>query len=811
MKRINSIIASAAAVMFAAVSCVPVINPEPEPQEETKEISFRTANSLTKTTIEVNGEDIAITWNNTDNSFVHLFENGSEGSKAKISITDNGAGAEMSASFSGLGVSLSGFTYSAIIAGHYADGIATVPAVQYPAATSFDPAADILIGSSSKKNIRPSSVEMKFARAVAISRLELSGLVPGEKVEMIEICATNNIAGPLKKLVNNEFAGYAEEGSNKITLEFSENNTVSSEGKFIAYFTSRAVKPGTFAVNVVTDNTIYFKESPADKAAALKFNFDKLRNIKVDLGAQSLPEQRYELVTSAPSNWEGTYVIANNCMAGSARILNAGDKGNGYAKDVTVTNFGGRLMIAANDAIDACSWDISNSGKTENGATLWNVKTGSAGIFFGLIGGNIKYLYDKNGITTDNNNYTGTILNRTYYYHMFAYDNGVQMTSFNGKDRTYLGYSGNAFSYSSDQTSRVYLFRYNDSGRQSQILAYDNETVHWTIADDKYRIGGTYEGQPFSSSSKYQPDLLTFTSSDTSVATVDNEGKITILKQGTVTITATAANTAEFRGASASYQIVISEPYYQRVTNAGDITNGDKYIIVSKTEILGIKGYHAFNASDEETYDYDINTLSNIFSNPVYDNGDRIKSLDAINANQVIIDKGFFSTIASLVGLNGGYTIKPVSVDKYMYCDLTATTEVAGQSVIIPEYKIAFSDVNLEGLSLTQIGSWFNKIATIPHSITFAEDGTASIRSAVSKNSAIGADLYYSKITRRYSYVNMMILDNFESIAELVAYIGQDSEYAWLLNIISYIGQNASISDLVDYFAADLYIYKYIE
>ena len=72
-----------------------------------------------------------------------------------------------------------------------------------------------------------------------------------------------------------------------------------------------------------------------------------------------------------------------------------------------------------------------------------------------------------------------------------------------------------------------------------------------------------------------------------------------------------------------------------------------------------------------------------------------------------------------------------------------------------------------------------------------------------------GADLRY--LIDRYAYVNMSILNNFESTAELMEYLSKDTQYAWLTSLISGIAKNVSLSDLVDYISADMFIYKYVE
>lgn len=53
---------------------------------------------------------------------------------------------------------------------------------------------------------------------------------------------------------------------------------------------------------------------------------------------------------------------------------------------------------------------------------------------------------------------------------------------------------------------------------------------------------------------------LTWTSSDESVATVDEQGHVTLVGAGTTTITATFAGNEEYKPGSAAYSLTVSEP-----------------------------------------------------------------------------------------------------------------------------------------------------------------------------------------------------------------------------------------------------------
>lgn len=82
---------------------------------------------------------------------------------------------------------------------------------------------------------------------------------------------------------------------------------------------------------------------------------------------------------------------------------------------------------------------------------------------------------------------------------------------------------------------------------------------------------------------------VTYSSSDQSVATVDNNGSLTVLAVGTTVITATAAGTSQYLETSASYTLKVTAPltgnekYYEKVTEAPADWTG-KYLLVCDTK-----------------------------------------------------------------------------------------------------------------------------------------------------------------------------------------------------------------------------------
>lgn len=81
---------------------------------------------------------------------------------------------------------------------------------------------------------------------------------------------------------------------------------------------------------------------------------------------------------------------------------------------------------------------------------------------------------------------------------------------------------------------------------------------------------------------------VTYTSSNTEVATVDDNGVVTILSTGDTTITATAVEDDTYQEASASYTLTVTpkpvetDGTYTLLTNLADLKVGDKIVIAAK-------------------------------------------------------------------------------------------------------------------------------------------------------------------------------------------------------------------------------------
>lgn len=330
--------------------------------------------------------------------------------------------------------------------------------------------------------------------------------------------------------------------------------------------------------------------------------------------------------------------------------------------------------------------------------------------------------------------------------------------------------------------------------RITPTLSFASSSLEWVIKTGGKEYGKAYDGARLNAKNYAS---IEYSSSNEKIATVDNTGKVTPVSEGRVTITATAVESMKYLGATASYDIIITTPCYRRIKSTAELTAKDKYIIVSKVKeglLFSTTNYYAFNAANTGSYAAKVS---------VTDNGEKIVANETTDSYQVTLDKDILSKLDILnLFAKDSYTITPAAVGKNMYSNLT-TSSILGQDVPIPSYEIAFGT-----FSIIDISTW-GDIMTMPHTIKFDENGIVSIRS--SRFNVVGADLVYSRLNNKYSYIDLEMFDNFESVAELLAYFGQDTQYAWLINIIKALGENVSVRDIMNYFSGELYLFKYID
>ena len=200
-----------------------------------------------------------------------------------------------------------------------------LPSTQAPTATSFGPAADILVSKpiTGQKN-RPEELNLQFARVVAIGKMAITNLNSTENVQKVTFTATGKtVTGRSKINMTNASGaeyGYSNYGVDNVVLDYSDKE-IDANG-MTAYFTCWPFKLAagdTFSVEVETENYTFTKniKLAADKSLAFKVgeasefsvNFDGIKGVKKSVDVTYAKLTFDEISSVAGSSW-GAYTKA---------------------------------------------------------------------------------------------------------------------------------------------------------------------------------------------------------------------------------------------------------------------------------------------------------------------------------------------------------------------------------------------------------------------------------------------------------------------------------------------------------------------
>ena len=263
----------------------------------------------------------------------------------------------------------------------------------------------------------------------------------------------------------------------------------------------------------------------------------------------------YELLTSEPSDWSGSYLLVST----DKKYLFNGENGNSGSGMGGYPGMGGGSSSSNRVSLSDTDFEgnvITNSAFSQYAFTI--TKSGSS--YYFKKGSNYYYCsYSSNsstGIvtTTSQSNAAWTLEG------MATGTGGFKFYQVENNQNQYIYYkeSENTFKFGqSGKNTGILLYKYSETTpvqptRQDQFLSFNNSVVDWVIGSG-YAVGGTYDPQAVTGAST----PVTYTSSNASVATVSGN-RITIVGTGTTTITATAAASDSYNEGSAQYTLSIT-------------------------------------------------------------------------------------------------------------------------------------------------------------------------------------------------------------------------------------------------------------
>lgn len=296
----------------------------------------------------------------------------------------------------------------------------------------------------------------------------------------------------------------------------------------------------------------------------------------------------------------GMYVIVNN---GKALQNNSGAFG---AVDVEVAGDHSTVTFADNVNLDNLVWTwTSSSLKPEYGE--YTVTNGT------------DYLYVSGDYNSGYDAYIGDYGSTDVKYVVWRYKSS-QVQNGSSNAQRYLTYD-NGWAVPKASSHDTYLFEYVDP-RPKQTLSFENTTPQIDLASTS----------TFKQEVKGAETNVTYTISATpsDAATINaSTGEVTATKRGTAVVTASAAATKDFQGATASYTLSIingAEKYYVKVT--GNTIPQGTYLVVAYSS--GSKKYYAFNANADSDNRLQVSP----------DDNDKILSDATTDAAAIVVTEG---------------------------------------------------------------------------------------------------------------------------------------------------------------------------
>ena len=260
----------------------------------------------------------------------------------------------------------------------------------------------------------------------------------------------------------------------------------------------------------------------------------------------------------------GEYVIAyesGTTMKAFKPILNGNKNAfmtTGNAVDVHIVDDG----IEASEA-DACRFTLANQEKTLKKFSLVVPEADDTSDYY-------LYVY-RSGVfmamKVDGSADTG-------YRSTFSLSSDGKLTLAGNSEYNFVYSAGSFTAVKNGTPSNLYLFVRTDGPvKKNRGLSFDPTSVTCFLGETPEQpvLDGIYT-------------TVTYSSSDESIARVDADGKVTPVKTGTVTITATAEEDEQYRAGSAEYTLKIKKKWttdtYERVTSMNRINTEGEYVLV---------------------------------------------------------------------------------------------------------------------------------------------------------------------------------------------------------------------------------------
>lgn len=265
MKKTIYLLGMAAAVALAFTACN---KKEEDTSNRAEEIHYATitlGKDVDTKTMVVEGTTTATyKWCEGDDKYLHVYENGAEGTIEEFTLSSDNTKATLVVSFTG---GSAPYTYEAKYAKDFTNTKKPkIQSEQQPTKESFDPAADILFSKEIKSETAATTLSFTMGRPVTVNKMILTGLEAGEVISSVEFTLDKHMVGNIS-YDETEGKYTCSAGGKKITINYpptAADGIVPSNGQFPVYFISAPVEDAPLvSVVVKTDKNVYTKAGNA--------------------------------------------------------------------------------------------------------------------------------------------------------------------------------------------------------------------------------------------------------------------------------------------------------------------------------------------------------------------------------------------------------------------------------------------------------------------------------------------------------------------------------------------------------------------
>ena len=439
---------------------------------------------------------------------------------------------------------------------------------QMPTATSFDPAADILVSKQIETEAQPTELNMQFKRLVALGKMTLNNLPADAAIEKVIFTAGTDDVLAGRNYVNattGEVSQYGYHGkTNVLTISYDEPIDTRD-----IYFTCNPfeMEAGeTFKVKAVCGDKSYTREVeiPADRS--LKFTEGNLGTFSVDMINAT--------VETNVAFAEGDYVvIAKN---GTKYYAMKGVKGSGDFMSYAQVEYDG----------------TATTFTTDDETLVWTIAAADGG--FTLQNNEGKYLYWK----SKNNAYLGNaqtltitpVDGTTQQYNIGVKSNSDRILAFN----TNSGQERFAF-YTGTMAKNLYL-----------VPVVENNTPYFTVNPTEYTFSADGEEAEFEITAMNGFNAEVTATTDAEWLTLSSDDNIVCAEAA---MNEGAARNATITFSAEGYQSVEVTVKQEAAENSGPATitieeflnlkdTATEYILTGKITSVANTSYGNFDLTD---------------------------------------------------------------------------------------------------------------------------------------------------------------------------------------------------------------------